>query len=74
MGTPVHDRDGKIRSLGTHITLSRMDSFLNDIVKNNAAAVIIDKNTGELVAKFPRGAQLHSERRRDHKKDTDRRA
>lgn len=52
VGTPVHDRDGKIWGvLGTHITLSRMDSFLNDIVKkNNAAAVIIDKNTGELVA------------------------
>ena len=52
VGTPVSDREGKVWGvLGTHITLSRMDSYLSEIVKRNkATAVIIDKNTGELVA------------------------
>ena len=52
VGTPVHDREGNIWGvLGTHITLSKMDSYLSEIVRqNNAAAVIIDKNTGELVS------------------------
>ena len=52
VGTPVYDKEGSlIGVLGTHITLSRMDQFLNDIVKRNgASAVIVDKNTGELVA------------------------
>ncbi len=52
VGTPVYDSNGNIWGvLGTHITLSRMDHYLNEIVKRNkASAVIIDKNTGELVA------------------------
>ena len=52
VGTPVHYSNGKIWGvLGTHITLSRMDSYLSEIVKRNkATAVIIDKNTGELVS------------------------
>ena len=52
VGTPVYDKEGSlIGVLGTHITLSRMDQYLNDIVKRNgASAVIVDKNTGELVA------------------------
>ncbi len=52
VGTPVSDREGKVWGvLGTHITLSRMDSYLSEIVKRNkATAVIIDKNTGELVS------------------------
>ena len=52
VGTPVHDSDGNIWGvLGTHITLSKMDSYLREIVRqNNAAAVIIDRNTGELVS------------------------
>lgn len=52
VGTPVYDTDGIVWGvLGTHITLSRMDSFLKEIAaKNNAAAVVINKNTGELVA------------------------
>ena len=51
VGTPVRDRKGSLLGvLGTHITLSRMDNYLRDIVKRNgAAAVIVDKNTGELV-------------------------
>ena len=52
VGTPVYDKEGSlIGVLGTHITLSRMDQYLSDIVKRNgASAVIVDKNTGELVA------------------------
>ena len=52
VGTPVYDKEGSlIGVLGTHITLSRMDQYLNDIVKRNgASAVIVDKNSGELVA------------------------
>ena len=52
VGTPVYDKEGSlIGVLGTHITLSRMDQFLNDIVKRNGASVVIvDKNSGELVA------------------------
>jgi diguanylate cyclase (GGDEF)-like protein/PAS domain S-box-containing protein len=52
VGTPVYDGKGSLFGvLGTHITLSRMDNYLNNIVKQNgAAAVIVDKNSGELVA------------------------
>ena len=52
VGTPVYDGKGSLLGvLGTHITLSRMDNYLNNIVKQNgAAAVIVDKNSGELVA------------------------
>ncbi len=52
VGTPLHDREGSLIGVfGTHITLSRMDNYLNNIVKQNgAAAVIVDKNSGELVA------------------------
>jgi len=52
VGTPVYDGKGSLFGvLGTHITLSRMDNYLNNIVKQNGAvAVIVDKNSGELVA------------------------
>lgn len=52
VGTPLHDDKGSLIGVfGTHITLSRMDNYLNNIVKRNGAtAVIVDKNTGELVA------------------------
>lgn len=52
VGTPAYDKQGNlIGVLGTHITLSRMDKYLNDIVKQNGAtAIIVDKTTGELVA------------------------
>lgn len=52
VGTPIYDIKGTLIGVfGTHITLSRMDHYLNNIVKRNrATAVIVDKNTGELVA------------------------
>ena len=52
VGTPVHDIKGTLIGVfGTHITLSRMDQYLKNIVKRNrATAVIVDKNTGEIVA------------------------
>ncbi|MEA4873254.1 MAG: diguanylate cyclase [Synergistaceae bacterium] len=51
VGTPVYDKQGDFMGvLGTHITLSRMDKYLSNIVKRNGAtAVIVDKTTGELV-------------------------
>lgn len=37
--------------LGSHITLSRIDNYLREIVKDkNAYAIIIEKNTGKLIA------------------------
>jgi diguanylate cyclase (GGDEF)-like protein/PAS domain S-box-containing protein/putative nucleotidyltransferase with HDIG domain len=49
---PVYDNDRQFDGvLGAHIILSRIDGFLKDITGDiNALAIIIDKNTGELVA------------------------
>ncbi|SHH49549.1 HD domain-containing phosphohydrolase [Clostridium grantii] len=49
---PVYDNEGEVNGvLGAHIILSRIDDFLKDITGDiNALAIIIDKNTGELVA------------------------
>lgn len=52
VGTPIHDKQGVLIGVfATHITLSKMEKFLNEVVKSKGAtAVIVDKNTGELVA------------------------
>jgi len=49
---PIHSRDGSFRGvLGTHITLSRINGFLKDIVETEGAlAVIVERGTGALVA------------------------
>jgi len=49
---PIYSKDGVLKGvLGAHIILSRIDSYLNEIVKKkNAIAVIIEKNSGELIA------------------------
>lgn len=49
---PIYDDEGKNQGvLGAHIILSDIDSFLKDIVKDiRGYALIVEKNTGELVA------------------------
>lgn len=49
---PVRNRDGSFRGvLGTHITLSRINGFLKDVVETEGAlAVIAERGTGTLVA------------------------
>lgn len=49
---PVYDTGGILQGvLGTHLTLSIINNYLNEIVKKrDAIAVIIEKNSGELVA------------------------
>lgn len=49
---PIYNKDGELQGvLGSHINLSRIDSYLNEIVKDkNAYAVIIDGKSGELIS------------------------
>jgi len=49
---PIYNREGKLQGvLGTHIILSKIDEYLKGIVKEkNAYAVIIEKNSEELVS------------------------
>lgn len=49
---PIYSKNGKFQGvLGTHIILSKINSFLQDAVKDkNAIAYILEKSTGNLVA------------------------
>lgn len=49
---PIYNKDGGLQGvLGTHITLSKIDEYLKEIVKDkNALAVIVEMNSGELIA------------------------
>jgi len=49
---PIYNEVGALKGvLGSHITLSRINSYLKGIVKDkNAFAVIIEKESGELIA------------------------
>lgn len=49
---PIHDQQGLLKGvLGTHITLSKINNYLKELVKDNfVAAYIIEKDTGFLVA------------------------
>lgn len=49
---PIYNKEGNLQGvLGTHIILSKIDDYLKGIVKEkNAYAVIIEKNSGELIA------------------------
>lgn len=49
---PIYNKGGELQGvLGSHITLSRIDNYLKEIVKSkNAVALIIEKNSGELIA------------------------
>jgi len=49
---PIYNKDGELQGvLGTHITLARIDNYLKEIAKDkNAVALIIEKNSGELIA------------------------
>jgi diguanylate cyclase (GGDEF)-like protein/putative nucleotidyltransferase with HDIG domain len=49
---PIYNRENLLEGvLGTHITLSRVDSFLKETVEDkNAFAVIVEKDSRELVA------------------------
>jgi two-component system, sensor histidine kinase and response regulator len=49
---PIYNKEGILQGvLGTHITLSRLNKYLKEIVKDNkGAAFIIEKTSGELVA------------------------
>jgi diguanylate cyclase (GGDEF)-like protein/PAS domain S-box-containing protein len=49
---PIYDRDGVLTGvLGTHITLSKMNGYLREVVKSqDAIAYIVEKDSGYLVA------------------------
>ena len=49
---PVYDNQGEFLGvLGSHITLGRINQFLEDITENHrSSAIIIEKNSGELIA------------------------
>lgn len=49
---PIYSKDGQLQGvLGTHITLSSLNQFLKNIVSDKmAAAYVVEKGTGELVA------------------------
>ncbi len=49
---PIRDRNGHLRGvLGTHITLSKIDGFLKEIVRHEGAfAVIAERNSGAFIA------------------------
>ncbi|MDP4105890.1 MAG: ATP-binding protein [Bacillota bacterium] len=50
--SPIYNKDGNLQGvLGTHITLSVLNSFLKEVVSDkHALACVIEKNTGDLVA------------------------
>ena len=52
VAVPVYNKARELQGiLGSHITLSRIDNYLKEIVKDrNAYAVIVEKESGELVA------------------------
>lgn len=52
VSTPIYNKDNSMYGvLGTHIIISKIDSFLREVVKESKSyAVIIDKDTGELIA------------------------
>lgn len=49
---PIYNKSGTLQGvLGTHIILSSLNQYLNDIVKNNnGIAYIIERNSGDIVA------------------------
>ncbi len=49
---PIYDRDGALMGvLGTHITLSKMNGYLREVVRDrDAVAYIVEKDSGFLVA------------------------
>jgi signal transduction histidine kinase len=49
---PVYNKEGILQGvLGTHITLSRFNKYLNEITEENkVSAFIVERNSGELVA------------------------
>jgi signal transduction histidine kinase/CheY-like chemotaxis protein len=57
---PIYNKEGILQGvLGTHITLSRLNKYLNEIVKDNKGyAYIIEKASGELVANSRRKANF----------------
>lgn len=52
LGTPISDDDGQIKGvLASHINLSRFNKYLEKVVEaENAYAIILEKESGELVA------------------------
>ena len=49
--SPFYDKQGKLQGvLGTHMSISIIDNYLNEIVKaKKAVAVIVEKESGELI-------------------------
>jgi len=49
---PIYNKDGVLKGvLGTHITLSKINNYLQELVENNVVtAYIVEKNSGYLVA------------------------
>jgi len=49
---PIYNKEGLLKGvLGTHITLSKINNYLKELVENNAVTVyIVEKNSGYLVA------------------------
>lgn len=48
--TPVYKDDNLIGVIGTHTTLSNINEYLLDITNQSSIALIIEDNTGELIA------------------------
>ncbi|WP_318502441.1 ATP-binding protein [Bacillus sp. T3] len=49
---PIYNKEGNLKGvLGTHITLSSLNSFLKEVVSDRkATAYVIERNTGDIVA------------------------
>lgn len=49
---PIYNKSGKLEGvLGTHITLSKINKYLKEIIKDkNGSAYIVERDSGELVA------------------------
>lgn len=60
--SPIYSEDGELQGvLATHINLSRIGNYLEDLLRNqNACAIILEKETGYIVANCSN--QTHSKR------------
>ena len=60
---PVYSNEGKFQGvLATHMTLSRLNEYLKNVVSNNtASAYVVERITGEMVANSQGTSNVHTE-------------
>jgi len=60
---PIYQKDGQLEGvLGTHITLSSLNTFLKDIVSDRmATAYVVEKSNGDLVANSLEGPNFEKQ-------------